>query len=78
MSFDTLKVAELRVIATDFAVDTEGLKNKKTLLQLYQKKALAGMYIKVQYRQSKKIQKKLKFFQSLILCLSQKIQSLSE
>ena len=32
MSFDTLKVAELRVIATDFAVDTEGLKNKKDII----------------------------------------------
>ena len=32
MSFDTLKVAELKVIATDFAVDTEGLKNKKDII----------------------------------------------
>ena len=32
MSFDTLKVAELKVIATDFAVDTEGLKNKKDVI----------------------------------------------
>ena len=32
MSFDTLKVAELRVIAEEFAVDTEGLKNKKDII----------------------------------------------
>jgi hypothetical protein len=32
MSFDTLKVAELKTIATDFAVDTEGLKNKKDII----------------------------------------------
>jgi len=32
MSFDTLKVAELKVIATDFAVDTESLKNKKDII----------------------------------------------
>jgi hypothetical protein len=32
MSFDTLKVAELKVIATDFAVDTENLKNKKDII----------------------------------------------
>ena len=32
MSFDTLKVAELRAIATEFAVDTEGLKNKKDII----------------------------------------------
>ena len=32
MSFDTLKVAELKIIATDFAVDTEGLKNKKDII----------------------------------------------
>lgn len=32
MSFDTLKVAELKVVATDFAVDTEGLKNKKDII----------------------------------------------
>lgn len=32
MSFDTLKVAELKVIATDFAVDSEGLKNKKDII----------------------------------------------
>ena len=32
MSFDTLKVAELKKIATDFAVDTEGLKNKKDVI----------------------------------------------
>ena len=32
MSFDTLKVAELKVIATDFAVDAEGLKNKKDII----------------------------------------------
>jgi hypothetical protein len=32
MSFDTLKVAELKVIATDFAVDTEGLKNKNDII----------------------------------------------
>lgn len=32
MSFDTLKVADLKVIATDFAVDTEGLKNKKDII----------------------------------------------
>jgi hypothetical protein len=32
MSFDTLKVAELKVIAEDFAVDTEGLKNKKDII----------------------------------------------
>ena len=32
MSFDTLKVAELKVIAEDFAVGTEGLKNKKDII----------------------------------------------
>jgi hypothetical protein len=32
MSFDTLKVAELRKIADDFAVDTEGLKNKNDII----------------------------------------------
>ena len=32
MSFETLKVAELKVIATDFAVDTENLKNKKDII----------------------------------------------
>ena len=32
MSFVTLKVAELKVNATDFAVDTEGLKNKKDII----------------------------------------------
>ena len=32
MSFDTLKVSDLKVIATDFAVDTEGLKNKKDII----------------------------------------------
>lgn len=32
MSFETLKVAELKKIAEDFAVDTEGLKNKADLI----------------------------------------------
>jgi hypothetical protein len=32
MSFDTLKVAELKAIATDFAVDTETRKNKKDVI----------------------------------------------
>jgi hypothetical protein len=32
MSFDTLKVAELKKIADDFAVDTDGLKNKKDII----------------------------------------------
>lgn len=32
MSFDTLKVAELKIVAEDFAVDTEGLKNKKDII----------------------------------------------
>jgi membrane-associated HD superfamily phosphohydrolase len=32
MSFDTLKVAELKEIATEFAVDTEKLKNKKDVI----------------------------------------------
>jgi hypothetical protein len=32
MSFDTLTVAELKEIATEFAVDTEGLKNKKEII----------------------------------------------
>ena len=32
MSFDTLKVAELRKIADDFAVDTDGLKNKNDII----------------------------------------------
>jgi hypothetical protein len=32
MSFDTLKVAELKKIAEDFAVDTDGLKNKKDMI----------------------------------------------
>lgn len=32
MSFETLKVAELKKIAEDFAVDTEGLKNKVEII----------------------------------------------
>lgn len=32
MSFETLKVAELKQIAEDFAVETEGLKNKKDVI----------------------------------------------
>lgn len=32
MSFDTLKVSELRNIAEDFAVDTQGLKNKADII----------------------------------------------
>lgn len=32
MSFDTLKVKDLKQIATDFAVDTEGLKNKADIV----------------------------------------------
>lgn len=32
MSFETLKVAELKKIAEDFAVDTEGLKNKADVI----------------------------------------------
>jgi alpha-ketoglutarate-dependent taurine dioxygenase len=32
MSFDTLKVAELKSIAEDFAVETEGLKNKQEII----------------------------------------------
>ena len=32
MSFDTLKVKELKQIADDFAVDTEGLKNKADVI----------------------------------------------
>ena len=32
MSFDTLKVAELKTIAEDFAVETEGIKNKKDII----------------------------------------------
>ena len=32
MSFDTLKVSELKQIADDFGVDTEDLKNKKDLI----------------------------------------------
>jgi hypothetical protein len=32
MSFDTLKVAELRLIAEEFAVETEGLKNKQDII----------------------------------------------
>lgn len=32
MSFETLKVAELRKIADDFAVDTDGLKNKNDII----------------------------------------------
>ena len=32
MSFETLKVAELRKIAEDFAVETEGLKNKADVI----------------------------------------------
>jgi hypothetical protein len=32
MSFDTLKVAELKKIAEDFAVDTDSLKNKKDII----------------------------------------------
>jgi hypothetical protein len=32
MSFETLKVTELRKIAEDFAVDTEGLKNKADII----------------------------------------------
>jgi hypothetical protein len=32
MSFETMKVAELKKIAEDFAVDTEGLKNKADVI----------------------------------------------
>ena len=32
MSFDTLKVVELRKVAEDFAVDTDGLKNKADIV----------------------------------------------
>ena len=32
MSFDTLKVGELKAIAEDFAVETEGLKNKRDII----------------------------------------------
>jgi hypothetical protein len=32
MSFETMKVAELKKIAEDFAVDTEGLKNKADII----------------------------------------------
>jgi hypothetical protein len=32
MSFETLKVSELRKIAEDFAVDTDGLKNKADII----------------------------------------------
>jgi hypothetical protein len=32
MSFDTLKVGELKAIAEDFAVETEGLKNKQEII----------------------------------------------
>jgi hypothetical protein len=32
MSFDTLKVAELKKIAEDFAVDVDGLKNKNDVI----------------------------------------------
>lgn len=32
MSFETLKVAELRQVAEDFAVDTDGLKNKADII----------------------------------------------
>jgi hypothetical protein len=32
MSFETLKVAELRKVAEDFAVDTDGLKSKADLI----------------------------------------------
>jgi hypothetical protein len=32
MSFETLKVAELKKIAEDFAVDTDGLKNKADII----------------------------------------------
>jgi len=32
MSFETLKVAELRKIAEDFAVDTDGIKNKADIV----------------------------------------------
>lgn len=32
MSFDTLKISELKQIAEDFAVDTDSLKNKKDII----------------------------------------------
>ena len=32
MSFETLKVSELKKIAEDFAVETDGLKNKKDII----------------------------------------------
>jgi hypothetical protein len=32
MSFETLKVAELRTVAEDFAVDTDGLKSKADII----------------------------------------------
>ena len=35
MSFDTLKVSELKKIAEDFGVDTEGLKNKNDIIAAF-------------------------------------------
>lgn len=47
MSFETLKVSELKKIAEDFAVDTEGLKNKaEVIAALAEEGVTYGVYEK--------------------------------
>ena len=47
MSFETLKVAELRKIAEDFAVDTEGLKNKADIIAALSEEGVTfAVYVK--------------------------------
>jgi hypothetical protein len=40
MSFETLKVSELKKIAEDFAVETEGLKNKADIIAAFTEEGL--------------------------------------
>ena len=40
MSFETLKVSELKKIAEDFAVDTDGLKNKAEIIAAFAEEGL--------------------------------------
>lgn len=47
MSFDTLKLAELKQVAEDFAVDITGLKNKETIIAALAEEGVSwGIYSK--------------------------------
>jgi len=47
MSFDTLKLAELKQVAEDFAVDITGLKNKETIIAALAEEGVTwGIYSK--------------------------------